>query len=240
MTAARGLLTVVWSASVVACGFKPGASVVDAPPIDAVPPDAVALPVSCLDLHARTPELASGPYEIDPDGPGAEPPYTVSCDMDTGDGGWTLVFVADVNIVDGPQAYSVTQPILDGAQDVLIAFRSSVGVAAANYATFPMPALWRNDTPFNYQANDLPLLAKVNGSATAIATTLRYGYANYANYCTDPWNTASTLGRVCLTNTMAPYYTSFRYPTGDFCNSSMMDWRVVDCTAERRFTIAVR
>ena len=222
------------------CGFRPSTSSVDAkPPVDEGILDAAGLPTSCLDLHTKDPTQPSGSYEIDTDGSsGSAPSYLVNCDMVTEGGGWTIVFVAAVNITNGPQSYSVTNPILAGAQDTMIAYRNATGVPAVNYATFAMPVLWRSDPPFNYQANDLPVTVKVGG-ATA-AGLLRYGYAGYANICTDGWNTASTLGRVCITETAAPYYTGFRYPAGDYCNSSNMDWQVVPCTPDRLFTIAVR
>lgn len=48
-------------------------------------------PASCADLLEADPSAQSGPYILDPDGQGEEIPFMVYCDMETDDGGWTLV-----------------------------------------------------------------------------------------------------------------------------------------------------
>ncbi|MEE2837191.1 MAG: fibrinogen-like YCDxxxxGGGW domain-containing protein [Myxococcota bacterium] len=47
---------------------------------------------SCRALLEHYPERPSGQYQIDPDGDGE---FTVHCDMELGDGGWTLVMLLD-------------------------------------------------------------------------------------------------------------------------------------------------
>lgn len=47
-------------------------------------------PVSCAELHSASPGSPSGLYTIDPDGPGGLAEFTVSCDMTTDGGGWTV------------------------------------------------------------------------------------------------------------------------------------------------------
>jgi hypothetical protein len=46
---------------------------------------------SCKDIIAYFPLAASGVYSIDPDGAGALPTVSCYCDMETDNGGWTLV-----------------------------------------------------------------------------------------------------------------------------------------------------
>ena len=53
--------------------------------------EACALPPSCLSILLKDSAAPSGIHEIDPDGDGAEAPRHVFCDMETDDGGWTLV-----------------------------------------------------------------------------------------------------------------------------------------------------
>jgi hypothetical protein len=47
--------------------------------------------VTCKDLLALRPLPSTGEYEVDPDGPGGEGPFTVRCEMTKAGGGWTLV-----------------------------------------------------------------------------------------------------------------------------------------------------
>jgi prepilin-type N-terminal cleavage/methylation domain-containing protein len=46
---------------------------------------------SCAAILAANPSATSGAYTIDPDGAGGNAAFSVSCDMTTGGGGWTLV-----------------------------------------------------------------------------------------------------------------------------------------------------
>jgi len=50
------------------------------------------LPTSCQDLHQTDPAQPTGTYTIDPDGDGGTPAFDVHCDMETDEGGWTLVY----------------------------------------------------------------------------------------------------------------------------------------------------
>lgn len=52
---------------------------------------ACALATSCKELHAKRPELSTGPHFIDADGAGPIGPAKVWCDMTTDGGGWILV-----------------------------------------------------------------------------------------------------------------------------------------------------
>jgi len=46
---------------------------------------------SCKEINEQAPAQPSGNYTIDPDGAGGEGSFTVYCDMDSADGGWTLI-----------------------------------------------------------------------------------------------------------------------------------------------------
>jgi len=60
-----------------------------------------ALATSCREYFetSATP-AATGIWEIDPDGAGADPPYTTICDMMTDGGGWTLAVISSDDNVD--------------------------------------------------------------------------------------------------------------------------------------------
>ncbi|MCO7190934.1 MULTISPECIES: fibrinogen-like YCDxxxxGGGW domain-containing protein [unclassified Pseudoalteromonas] len=49
------------------------------------------LPASCAQILNENPDAQSGVYNIDPDGSGSHPGFDAYCDMDTDEGGWTLI-----------------------------------------------------------------------------------------------------------------------------------------------------
>ena len=54
---------------------------------------------SCLELEQLDPDLPSGVYELDPDGPDGFPTYFNYCDLETDGGGWTMIIKADGNLM---------------------------------------------------------------------------------------------------------------------------------------------
>ncbi|MCB9700542.1 MAG: DUF4215 domain-containing protein [Myxococcales bacterium] len=58
---------------------------------------ACAIAKSCGAIKASDPNAASGVYTIDLDGEGGDDPFDVHCDMETNEGGWTLVLNLDTS-----------------------------------------------------------------------------------------------------------------------------------------------
>jgi hypothetical protein len=221
---------------------KQDAAVVRDAAIDSPGTDAQVLPVSCKALHAAQPNMPSGMYMIDPDGAGADAPLSVTCDMAVEGGGWTIVFFPPTPNSVVPIAYTSSTPrLLQDATQVLLAFRSATQVAYTNYATLDLPAEWRTDTPFNYPANDLTTGVSINGGAL-VTTMVRFGKANFSAQCADGWNTAAAdHGRICIQNTVAPFFSGFATAVNtDSCSKSNEAYNASGCANDLRFSIAVR
>jgi len=92
---------------------------------------------------------------------------------------------------------------------------------------------------FGYPNQDRTIGVSINGAAFQMAT-LRYGRANFSSLCTDDWVTASDYGRVCITSTLAPFYSSFLRAGADSCSDSTQVYSTAKCTPDKRFSIAVR
>ncbi|HTR52827.1 MAG TPA: fibrinogen-like YCDxxxxGGGW domain-containing protein [Kofleriaceae bacterium] len=213
---------------------KPGTNPIDAPS------DGAGTPASCKALHALDPTAKSGTYAIDPDGPGGAAPLSVTCDMLTSGGGWTLVFLApgdDVMAV--PIAYtSATPRLLADASEALLAYRDAENDAAPAATSFALPADWQTDTPFDYADTDAPVMASVDGGPAEMAT-LRYGSQNFGMSCDGSWAGAA-YGRVCVDGTLGPAYSGFATSGIDNCSASNEAFDLTPCSPTRLFSIAVR
>jgi len=205
------------------------------------PPDAETAPASCFAIHTANPALPSGTYMIDPDGLGGEAPISITCDMATDGGGWTIVFFAPTEAINGlPITYTAGNTrLMADAQHVLIAYRSATQVAYIDHARFDLPAAWRTQTPFSYPGDDLTTGVSLNGGALVTAT-VRYGRANFSSECTDPWTPATDYGRLCIVGTVAPYFSGFAVAGTDLCSDSSQPYNATPCTNDKRFSIAVR
>ncbi len=206
--------------------------------------DAGRVPTSCRAHLQAVPAATSGPLTIDPDGAGGAAPFLVQCDMTTDGGGFTLVYLpSSLNHNTTSLDYTISSALLlAGASDALLAFRTSTGVVVGDTATFALPTQWRTQSPFKYPNSDLVVSAKVAG--VTASTTLRFGNWDFAATCGDAWRTDPSSivswGRICLQGTTAPFYNGFASGTADGCPTSAESYLATQCTAERRFTIAVR
>jgi hypothetical protein len=196
---------------------------------------------SCKAILTATPDQPSGSYYIDPDGSGGDPPVMVHCDMTTDGGGWTIMFLAGSdNLMATPIPYTVVQPdLLATAQEALISFRTADLGVLPGTARFPMPIQWRNDTPFDYPETDLPIMTSIDG-ATMVAGTLRYGHDDFATDSAGAWDASTPFGRVCIDGTSAPFFSAFATADADWCSDSASPFNTTACSADRRFSIAVR
>lgn len=89
--------------------------------------------LSCLDLLTREPSTPDGTYDIDPDGLEGMPPVSVTCDMATDGGGWTVI--AQEDFTDGASDWSDPRTSTCGSVTVL-GGPSGFGVGAASSKAF--------------------------------------------------------------------------------------------------------
>lgn len=97
-----------------------------------------AVPTSCAALKAENPSAPSGTYTVDPDGSGPLAPFTVTCNMTEGGGGWTVL-----PLKFGDKAlWSVTQAgeaCIDGptlGEGKSLSFHNKVVQGAWNFLSF--------------------------------------------------------------------------------------------------------
>ncbi len=198
---------------------------------------------TCAALHAQCPALTTGSYWLDP--PGTATAYQAACDMTTAGGGWTRVFLEN-NTMDLDSAsidYAIDDPNLRLASStVLTGYLSNAGAVVGHLATWPITENWVDQSPFLYlgSQNDEFVTVSIDG-ASSFTQTLRYGYSGWGSLCTDPWAPASSLGRICVEGTTAPFFGGWAAASMDSCVNSTQPASASTCVAATdNFFIALR
>jgi hypothetical protein len=197
---------------------------------------------SCASIHTAFPAYASGTFWIDPNGGSTADAYTAGCNMTTDGGGWTRIYLApSASLANTAQDYTVTDTTLrNAATEALMGYVDSAGVnVLTNYARFALPNEWKTQAPFKYTNTDVTTTVYVNGGA-GVTQTLRFGNSNFSTQCGDAWNTATSYGRICITNTAAPFYSGFSVANTDLCAASNQSYNTTSCSSSLQFTVWVR
>lgn len=183
----------------------------------------------------------------------------------SGGRGWTVVFegtTSDMsrsfNFQSAAEAgalWRVQGPLAAASTRAMFAYRNTAMAVteAASVAIFDTPMAWRGgQNPFlvtrdDFAAPGTVLNVQVSVGGGPIEThQLRYGsLAPTVRGCGDAWSMA-TLGRICIADTIAPFFISWADPSTDFCRNSDYTGSgsgtmaaTPPCSMDRRFTIAL-
>jgi len=197
---------------------------------------------------------ATGNYDIDElriiEGAGLYvndfvPPTGPFSDVSITAEGWTVAWKAVSDNYNNPSAtwaYDVDLSIIQKATEAAIAYYNPLDntFTPIEMYSFPIPAEWKVQHPFNYTQADNNIVATAVATGVQTSGILRYGRNTFNTRIADPWVSGSQYGRIGITNTAAPFYNAFATSTQDYASRSDQTYSATASSGTRRFVILVR
>jgi hypothetical protein len=189
---------------------------------------------SCLEIKQSNPGTQSGDYELNIGGR----TYKTFCEMELEGGGWTRVWVAEShNYKTDVYDYDLPFSVIEASTRTMIAYDRNKKLYSPY--SFVTPQEWKTQHPFTYNN-------KVIGISTFDVLTnkeyrnrrLFFGKDSYSSKC-EHYFRDGNYGKICITDTEAPFYTGFNTSSNDYCNTSKQRYSQVPCD-ERRFSIFMK
>ena len=189
---------------------------------------------SCREIKKSLPSSKSTYYDILIN----DKKYNVYCEMELDGGGWTRVWEAQTsNYNQHDFNYDLPISFVKSSKETLIGYNDSEYIDLAY--KFNTPRQWMSGHPLSYaNATEVVDTIDLNIGRKYNKRTLYFGYQNFSSSCTDNFKGGSW-GKVCISDTTAPFYTSFAHGEQDHCNTSKESYNSVKCN-NKRFNIFTR
>lgn len=190
---------------------------------------------SCQDIKNALPYSRSGNYDIVID----NKRVNVFCEMISGGGGWTRVWIADrENYQQSRYDYDLPYSFIENSTYTMIAF-STQDNRLMNPWYFKTPREWKVQHPLSYSKEVTNIEAiEADTGRSYNYKKLFYGIENFSSACHDAFK-GGGWGKLCISGTSAPFYASFNHPENDFCNKSNEGYNTVPCR-DNRFVIFMK
>ena len=159
---------------------------------------------------------------------------------------WTPVWKAQSNSYNQATGYNwdgaaAVAAVASATEAAIAIYDSTAGTfSPTNMFSFPMPAKWKTQHPFNYTMEDLNVVATEVLTGAQTNGMLRYGSNTFNSTLADAWSPNPAFGRIGITNTTAPYFNGFSSAAGDYLPLSNQAYDAAPVSNTRRFVILVR